>query len=169
MSAREGESPLPVSDRQRFEAAEGWFMLRNPQEAGAELEKISANFREHPDVLQLRSQVSWASRDWRSCLEATKTLILKAPERPFPWLYQAMALDILSQTRQAYDCLKAVAHRFPRNGQIHHDLACYACKLGRENEGMRWISIACRIDPQFRIAALDHPYLEPLWEKIAEI
>ncbi|MDB6112704.1 MAG: hypothetical protein JWR69_4454 [Pedosphaera sp.] len=46
-------NPLAPPDSQHLKAAQGWLELGIHVEANAELDKITATLRSHPDVLEL--------------------------------------------------------------------------------------------------------------------
>ena len=66
--------PLSPADRTRVQAAEGWLDLGNHTEANAELEKIAATNRAHPDALQVRWRVYAQAGKWDACLDIATAL-----------------------------------------------------------------------------------------------
>jgi len=49
--------PIPPQDAHFLRAAEGWIELGNHLEAFEELERITPQWRAHPDVLKLRWEI----------------------------------------------------------------------------------------------------------------
>ena len=58
--------------------------------------------------------------------------------------------------------------KFPGNGLIRYNLACYACQLDDAKEALFWLGEAMSIEGKKKILnmAKDDPDLEPLWEDI---
>ena len=93
-----------------------------------------------------------------------------APGRPEGWLHQAVSLYRLKRTEDAWNLLLPMAKKFPRSWVIPYDLACYACQLGKLDEGRQWLRKAFRLgDPkEIKPLALADPDLKPLWSEIEE-
>lgn len=50
---------------------------------------------------------------------------------------------------------------------LHYNLACYACLLGDHVEAKKRLRVACKMDKQWKRAALDDDDLKAMWEDIA--
>jgi len=61
--------PLALPDAERLKAAEGWFELGDHVEADAELDKVTAACRSHPNVLALRWQIHAKAKHWELCAD----------------------------------------------------------------------------------------------------
>jgi tetratricopeptide (TPR) repeat protein len=70
-------------DSNHLMAAEGWLELGNYEEANAELEKITAELRAHPDVLVVRWAIFAAAKKWEAALDIAAAIIRLVPESPF--------------------------------------------------------------------------------------
>lgn len=57
--------------------------------------------------------------------------------------------------------LKAVS-KFPKEGVLYFNLACYDCQLGQLDSARNFLNEAFQIDPAWRIQALQDEDLEPL-------
>jgi tetratricopeptide (TPR) repeat protein len=102
--------------------------------------------------------------------ETAQALLLKLPYDAVMCIYAGMALDRLNRTQEAYDLLASGVKRFPNQPQVHYDLACYACKIGRLNEAMSSLERAIAVsENDVRQQALNDPALEPIWANIGEI
>ena len=73
-----------------LEAAEGWAELLAFGEAAGELAKIHPNFRDHPDVLEIRWLLAANTKKWTEALAVAKAIVNLAPEKPSGWVYQVM-------------------------------------------------------------------------------
>ena len=142
--------------------------MGNALEANQDLERISAAIRSHPDVLEVRWQVSAELKDWAVCIDAARAMTEVAPERPFGWIHFSFALHELKRTQEAWDNLSAAVEKFPGEPTISYNLACYACQLGRRAEAEEWLQRAFQIGDTRRLKsmALKDPDLKPLWERI---
>ncbi|MDB6123712.1 MAG: hypothetical protein JWQ71_2705 [Pedosphaera sp.] len=54
-------TPLETPDTHYLRAAEGWYELGNPFEAGRELEQITPTQWAHPEVLKVRAKICFGS------------------------------------------------------------------------------------------------------------
>ncbi|MCS7017370.1 MAG: hypothetical protein NZM42_14805 [Gemmatales bacterium] len=153
-----------------MQAAVGWIELGNPLEAFDELEKISAKGWFHPDVLIVRWVIYAKARKWDVALQVARKVVELAPDRPMGWISLAYSLNELNRTPEAWRELLAVVDRFPRNGAIQFNLACYACKLGKLEEARHWLARSIEAAGLEKIQARvrSRPDLEPLWVQLAQ-
>jgi predicted Zn-dependent protease len=158
---------LDPPDSHHLSAAIGWLELGNAVEADAELEKISAELRLHPDVLEVVWAISSKSKDWERCIETAQQLTKTAPEREWGWIHLSYALHELKRTQEAYDNLIPVLPKFPTDWLMRYNLACYAAQLGLLDEAERWLGGAMLMGDRKEIKAMakDDPDLAPLFVK----
>src|SRR5439155_11324847 len=104
----------------------GWLMRHRRLEANEELEKITANLRSHPDVLEVRWKIYAKAGQWAGNVDIGKALTQLAPERAGSWIKYAFALHEMKRTEEAWNALLPVASNFPREPTIPYILACYA-------------------------------------------
>jgi tetratricopeptide (TPR) repeat protein len=159
---------LQPPDSLHLQAAQGWLELGNHVEAQAELEKIAASLRDHPDVLNLRWEMHAAAEKWDAALNVAATLIRVEPENAAGWVQRSCALHELKRTLEACDNLLRVVEKFSSSATIRYNLACYECQLGRPDQARDWLEKAFALGDasQMKLAALDDPDLEPLWLEI---
>lgn len=151
-------------------AATGWLELGNPTEARRELDQISPEQKNHPDVLEALYDVLVAAKSWPECVEVGRALIISVPQRDSGWIHLAYALHEMKQTVEANAVLEGVVDRFKRNWLMRYNLACYQCQLGNKSGAWHWLEEAVRIKgpgPIQEMALSDHD-LRPLWGKIRE-
>ena len=148
-------------------AAQGWLELGNWTEALAELEQIGPEWREHPDVLQVRWQVAVKAERWPEALAVAESLCRTAPDSPFGWIHRSYCLHELHRTQEAWDALFPLAERFPREWLISYNLACYACQLGNLEEAKSWLARAVKLGDRTEIERLAEQDgdLKPLFQK----
>lgn len=149
-------------------AAAGWLELGNPKEALAELDRISPQVSVDPDVLEAKWQILARMEKWEPTLPIAQSMCQLAPDRPQGWLHQAVSLYRLKRTEEAWQLLLPLASKFPKSWVIPYDLACYACQLGKVDEGRDWLKRACKLGEakEVRTIALADPDLEALWPEL---
>jgi tetratricopeptide (TPR) repeat protein len=159
---------LPLSEKRRLDAAEGWGMLGSPQEAIEELEKLNPQFRLHPEVLAIRWQIYMQAGWFESAWAVSDILCRMMPHNPHAWACQANSLRAFKGVRAAYDLLARVAPRFSSEPAVSYNLGCFSCQLGQYEEACRWLIRAFDMDNSvdFKMTALLDPDLKPLWTKI---
>jgi len=162
---------LALEDRRHLDAAEGWLGLGNSREANEELEQISASFKAHPEVLELRYKIYSDTKRWDLAVEVGRTVRDLLPNEPWGHFYTAYALHELNHTQEAYDTLRSVVDKFPEEQIMRYNLACYCCRLGRTPEAREWLLTAMKMPGKkdIRELALDDKDLEPLWSEIKEM
>jgi predicted Zn-dependent protease len=162
--------PLEPPDTYSLSAAVGWLELGNPAEAKSELAQVSPAQQSHPAVLELRWMICAEQQDWTSALDAARTLVERAPERPSGWLHQAYALRRVpgGSIQKASDVLRPAFDKFPKEFLIAYNLACYACQMNNLDEARIWLDRARNISSKGKVKqmALADSDLEPLWDEI---
>lgn len=143
------------------------------KEAEAELDLVSAENRQHPDVLETRWAIHAGERQWEAALDVARKLLSQAPERADGWLHQAYALRRVRAggLEKAWEALKPAAEKFPKEPIIPYNLSCYACQMAQLDEARVWLKRALKIGGRQHIKrmALADPDLEPLWEEIRRL
>lgn len=137
---------LEPPDSHFLNAARGWLGLGLPNEAGAELERISPDARHHPAVLTVDWERLAHLRDWNAALSVADRLLAIDNSLPAGWINRSYALHELRRTREARTALLAALPRFPSVGVIPYNLACYACHLGDLPEARNWLRQAMAIE-----------------------
>src|SRR5205807_958763 len=107
-------------------AAQGWLELGCEAEANEELEKVSPDLSEHPDVLEVRWGIWAAAGNWEACLNVAMALVEASPRRLIGWIHRSYALHELKRTAEAAKLLAPALDLFPRDWLIRYNLACYA-------------------------------------------
>lgn len=165
---------LEPPDSHCFLAATGWLGLGNPREAEAELDAISPEFQQHPDVLDVRWVICAGKDDWPSAVRVGQKLVDTAPELPSGWLHRSYALRRLPEgggVEAAWHALLPAYARFPEEQIIPYNLACYACLMGKLDEAREWFHRAIKTGDasKLREMALADSDLEALWPEIQRL
>jgi hypothetical protein len=149
-------------------AAQGWLDLNNSLEAAEELAKVAPESRVHPDALEVQWKVLAAGHKWVASLSVATAITKVAPDRASGWIMKSLALRGLDRNQEAFGVLLPMVDAFPHVPAIAYDLACHACRLGRVDEGWRWLATACKADgsERFQLMAMNDLDLQPLWPRL---
>jgi len=157
-----------------LEAAAGWLLLGNPEEAWADFQRIGSDSRRHPDTLETEWSIQAARGKWEECATTAAILIEVAGDRVSGWINRAYATRRMNPDgiHKAWDLLLPAVSRFPNEPIVPYNLACYACQLERTEEALQWLERALEKVADKRgkqdlleLATRDED-LEPLQEKI---
>lgn len=163
------ESP-DFSMMHKLSSVIGWVELGNFGEAEAELSALERDFPDHTDVLELRWLLHSLKQEWELGLEVAKRLVELKPDEPAGWLHRAYALRRVKEggLQEAWQALLPAWKRFPQEGTIAYNLACYACQMGRLDEARSMLDQAARVGGKERIKemGLNDRDLEVLWPEI---
>ena len=154
---------LEPPDRLYVEAAKGWYLLGNLEEAKAELQKLAPGYCDHPDVFEVRFAIYCRAANWPLCMEIATALLEVAPERPTSWINCATVLHGLKETQSAWHTLHNVLDCFPKVALIPYHLAVFGCALGQSSAALKMLERAVAVggDP-IRGQALTDPDLKDL-------
>lgn len=134
---------------------------------------MSRGNRSHPDTLEMLWLIQAAQDDWVGALSTGTQLVQIAPERPAGWLHRAYAMRRVPEggIQEAWDLLLPAAEKFPSEGVIPYNLACYACQMGQLDESRRWFKIAQKAGKAdaMKTMALKDEDLRPLWDEIRKL
>lgn len=137
-----------------LDAAVGWVGLGNIDEAAKELDQVSAEYENHPDVLEVRWELDGRRRRWQPALKTAELLVRGYPERCSGWLHRSYCLHELQRTLEAWNKLMPAYDRFPKEATIPYNLACYACRLGNLEQAQSWLERAVKIRGRRAIKSL---------------
>ncbi|MDB4668759.1 tetratricopeptide repeat protein [bacterium] len=160
--------PAPM----HLKAAAGWIQLGDYDSANEELENIRAEWRAHPDVLDLRWFIYSHHEQWDACLDIATAIVKTAPDRVSGWIHKAYALR--RGTGGGFENAKALlleaAKLFPEDGMIQYNLACYSAQLGQLNAAKEHLHKSYELGDakQIKLMALDDDDLKPLWKSEAK-
>lgn len=162
--------PIGPPDLFAVRAAEGWLALGDVGEARAELERVSGENTDHPQVLDVRWQVAAMAGDWRGAHRLAVRMVALHPELVAGWIHRSYAARRMDGggLEAALGELLPAAERFPEEPMVAFNLACYLAQSGAADEAWRWFVEACRRGDAdaVRKAALADEDLRPLWSRI---
>ena len=157
---------IPTS--RHLEYIQGYLALGLVDEAAAELELIATEDRRSDDVLEMSIDVYSLQKRWREAVRAAQEFTHRRPEEAKGWISWAFALRREKSIPEAEAVLLEGEKRIGSTcALIHYNLACYRCQLGDHAGALERLTIACRMEPQWKAAALNDPDLEPIKEDIS--
>ena len=163
---------LQHPDTMHLEAADGWIQLGDYDSANDELEKIHAEGRSHPDVLDLRWLIYSNDEQWDACLDIASAIVKMVPDRAQGWLDKAFSLRRANDggVEKAKTVLLEAAKLFPDDDMIQYNLACYCAQLGQLDAAQEHLGKSYELGDaqQIKLMALDDEDLKPLWESEAQ-
>ena len=159
---------LKHPDPMHLNAAAGWIQLGNYVSANDELENISAEWRAHPDVLDLRWFIYSHHEQWDACLDTSSAIVKMAPDRVSGWIHKAYALRraTVGGIEKPKPVLEEAAKLFPDDDMIQYNLACYCAQLGQLDAAKEHLDKSYELGDakQIKLIALDDDDLKPLWK-----
>jgi tetratricopeptide (TPR) repeat protein len=158
--------PLEQPDRQRCQAAVGYVELGMFLEANAELDEIDPFNRAAPEVLALRVAIYRGLERWELMEEIAKRLADFQPDDVQWAISLAYATRRADSIRAAKEVLLAAEPKFPKEGAIKYNLACYFCQTGDIQKAKNYLRKAFEIDSNWRTTALEDEDLKLLWESL---
>jgi tetratricopeptide (TPR) repeat protein len=158
--------PLEPPDGQHCQAAAGYAELGMFLEADAELDKIDPFNRAAPEVLATRLAIYRGLKKWESMQEIAKRLKDFEPDNVQWTISLAYATRRAFSTDIAMEILLDAKAKFPREGAIPYNLACYYCQLGEMEKAKCYLNEAFGLDLNWRKAALEDEDLKPLWDSL---
>jgi predicted Zn-dependent protease len=136
---------LGFPDQHHLDAAIGWLMLDNPEEARKEAERISLLGRLMPETMVLRWQIFARLQRWQHALDVAEVCTRISPGQAAGWLCLAYTHYRLDQPRKAWDTLLSKVSLFPQMRGLPYLLACFAAKAGLNNEAGEWLARSAAI------------------------
>ena len=159
---------IQAPDSHHVNAATGWLELGAPQDAQAEIERLSFLLRYHPDVLVIRWKICARMLRWDHALDLASSMVKIAPDRPAGHICLAHSLYNNQRPHEALTELRSAAHKFPKTSAIFYFLARLACRVGREAEAKLWLSRWKDMvdEDAIKNTINDDPNLAPIWKDL---
>lgn len=157
-----------ISTRRRLEFASGYIELGLLEAASEELEAVVGADRLTAEVMSVRADLTMAAKQWDLLLAVARELVRQRPELEKGWIHAAFALRELNRVEEAKaTLLQAEPQHGETSAVLHYNLACYHCLLHEPAEAKRRLANACRMNAEWKQAALADPDLEAMWDEIA--
>jgi len=118
----------------RLYAADGYTNLGMWRESLHELESIDTEDQDRPEFLMLRVDALKGLKRWELVQRDCRRLAELQPGRPEHVIKLAEATRAANGEEAAASILQEARSRFPKNGVIAYNLACYLAVLGQVGE-----------------------------------
>jgi tetratricopeptide (TPR) repeat protein len=158
--------PLEPPDQKFFQAACGYAQLGMFLDANEELEKIDPYCRAAPEILALRVAIYRGLKKWELMAAISKRLVAFQPDDVQWTVSFAYAIRRANSIQAAKDILLNAESKFPKDGIIKYNLACYFCQMGQIETAKNYLRKAFEIDSNWRVAALEDEDLKRLWDSL---
>jgi Tfp pilus assembly protein PilF len=155
--------PISRATKRRVEHASGYFALGLLREASDELEAIEGPDRLSPEVMAVRCDLYMAAKNWDLLLAVARELTRSRPADEKGWIHTGIALRKMNRVAEARAVLLEAEPMHGACALLHYNLGCYHCLLGEMDEARERVRRACRMDADFKKAALDDPDLKAIW------
>jgi tetratricopeptide (TPR) repeat protein len=158
--------PLEPPDLQHWQAAVGYVELGMFHDANEQLENVDPFNRSAPEVLAVRLAIYRGLKKWELMQEIAKRLKEFEPDN-VQW-----TVSLAYSTRRAYsietamEILLSAEEKFPKEGAIPYNLACYYCQRREIEKAKQYLKKAFALDLNWRKAALEDEDLKPLWDSL---
>ena len=137
--------PLEPPDQQHSQAAAGYVELGMFLEADTELDKVDPFNRAAPEVLAIRHAIYHGLKKWELMQEIAKRLAEFQPDDIQWTISLAYATRRADSIRAAKEILLDAEPKFPREGIIKYNLACYSCQTGDIEKAKNYLKKAFEI------------------------
>jgi tetratricopeptide (TPR) repeat protein len=158
--------PLEPPDQQHWQAATGYVELGMFLEADTELDKIDPFNRVAPEVLAIRLAIYHGLKKWELMQELAKRLVEFQPDDIQWTISLAYATRRADSIHAAKKILLNAEPKFPKEGVIKYNLACYSCQTGDIDAAKNYSKKAFEIDSSWRLTALNDEDLKPMWDSL---
>ena len=146
----------------------GYVELGMDIEANDALEALPNQVKTHPLVLSARFELLMVTDHWEEGVILGQSLTKLWPQQFNFWFHTAFCLHEMKRTAEAKQTLLNAPEAIRETAQYSYNLACYEAQLGNIAEAKRQLSIAFKMDQNFKADSLDDPDLEPLWSAIGQ-
>jgi tetratricopeptide (TPR) repeat protein len=158
--------PLEPPDQQHWQAAAGYVELGMFLEADTELDKIDPFNRAAPEILAIRLAIYHGLKKWKLMQEIAKRLAEFQPDDIQWTISLAYATRRADSIHAAKEILLNAEPKFPKEGIIKYNLACYSCHTGDIEMAKNYLKKAFEIDSSCRLNALNDEDLKPMWDSL---
>lgn len=156
-----------ISTARHIEHATGFLALGLLEAASDELEAIEGPDRLSPEVMSVRCDLYMMANDWELLLAVARELTRSRQSDAKGWIHAGIALRKLDRIAEARAVLLEAKPIHARSALLHYNLGCYHCLLGEMDKARERVRRACRMNADFKKAALDDPDLKAIWGDVA--
>lgn len=147
-----------------IQAAIGFLELGMVVEANDEIESLAPEIKTSSPILGVRLEIFRASEKWELMEVVARELWRRHQDQALFWNHLAFAVRRSKSLESASAILSEALVKFPEDSLTLFNMGCYECQLGNLESAKAMVGEAIKIDPQWKIRALDDPDLGPLWD-----
>jgi len=108
------------------------------------------------------------AKQWDKVVAVAQSVCEATPQDEGAWIAWAYALRELQRVKEAQTyCSRAEPLHGDTCGVLHYNLACYACLRATPKEAKRRLSLAYKMNDEWKATALDDDDLRALWDDSA--
>lgn len=143
-------------------SALGWLELGAPEEALAELSRLSPRDRMRRQALELKLVAEMKGGFWNAGADTGRLLCLREPKIPRFFIHAACCLHETGDTAAARNWLMTGPSELIDDPLFHYNIACYHAVLGEKGPARSHLRRAFEMNDQFRELAKDDEDLSNL-------
>ena len=147
-----------------IQAAIGFLELGMFVEANDEIENLAPEIKSSSPVLGVRLEIYRASKKWELMEVVARELWRRHKDQALFWNHLAYAVRRSTSLASASAILSEAVKKFPEDAMTNFNMGCYDCQLGNLESAKARVGEAIKIDPDWKIDALNDPDLVPLWD-----
>lgn len=142
--------------QRHLRAAQGYLELGLFLDSQEELDHVPIQLRMRADYLLVHYQLLRKQERWEDLEEISHWLLESNPDEPELWVAHADAIRHARTLTEATGCLVEALARFPSNGHLLFQMACYRCQGGDLAGARDFLSAASQVDQLWKqLADLD--------------
>jgi Flp pilus assembly protein TadD len=130
------------------------------RESLAELNALTPDEQDRPEVLLLRLHHMMQRESWRRALALSRKLCRVSPECGAGYLHAGFCLNQLGRTAEARKILLQGPSALRREPIYYYNMGCYEALLGNPHDARKHLEISFRMDASFRKIAKTDPDLK---------
>jgi len=143
-------------------AASGYAELDMTRESMTELDAISEEYQDRPEVLQVRLHNLMRHKRWSQALRVSQKLCRIAPECCTGFLHASFCLHELGKTAEAKKLLLKGPPLLLKEPIYYYNMGCYEALLGNVDNAQFHLQTSFEMDSAFRELAKQDPDLKAL-------
>lgn len=144
----------------QLRSACGYAELGMARESLAELDQLSPEEQERPEVLLLRLHHLMQRNSWKRALALSRKLCRVSPECGAGYLHAGFCLNQLGRTAEARKILLQGPSALRQEPIFYYNMGCYEALLGNLHDAQKHLQISFQMDASFRTIAKSDPDLK---------
>lgn len=146
--------------------AEGYAELGMHEEALAELDKLSGQVEDFPEILRMRVAIVLQLREWGTALHLSRRLCQLLPNESYGFIHAAFCLHELGKTLEAKETLLNGPASLLDQPLYYYNLGCYDAVLGNLEQARAYLRASFRLNKEFREIAKNDADLKELRDSL---